>query len=120
MFSVFEITKSLLLEVSIYKKALNVSELSEETLELLVVVLLDIADLLAHTTQFGYLVFDLVLELGHFARQIAHVQFVKHNHIMLSVLTQQTLKANRTEIVLAESLYIFGCVDFALLAICGL
>jgi len=86
VFSVFEIAKSLLLKVSIDEKALDISELSEKTFELLIVVFFDIADLLAHTTQFGYLVFDFVLELGHFARQIANIQFVKHNNIMFSVL----------------------------------
>lgn len=94
MLSVFEITECLLLEVSIDEEALYVAKLSEKTFKLLVVVLFNTADFLPHATKFGYLVFNFVLELGYFSREVAHVEFIQHDHIVLSVLTKQALEAN--------------------------
>lgn len=94
MFSVFEIAECFLLEVSINEKAFNVTELSEKTFKLLVVVLFNTADFLPHATKFGYLVFNFVLELGYFSREVAHVEFIQHDHIVLSVLTKQALETN--------------------------
>lgn len=57
-------------KVPIDEKRLDISKLHEELLKLLVVVVFDAQDFLAHAGQFLDLVLNFLLKLGHFAREV--------------------------------------------------
>jgi hypothetical protein len=85
MLAVLEVSQCFLLEITIDKQTFNVSELRKETFKLFVVVIFDATHFFAHSLELCYLVVNLLLELSHFARKITDLEFVKHNHIVLSV-----------------------------------
>ena len=60
------------------------------------------------------MILHLVLKLTDLVFQVIHTEFVQHYHIMITVLSQQTLEADTAQVVLAEGLDIFRLVDTAL------
>ena len=83
-------------------------------MEFLVVIFLDAENFLSHGRQLGDLVFDFVLELGNLALEVLHGKLVEHDDLMVTMLTQEALEADRTEVVLAEGLDVFSLMDLAL------
>ena len=63
-----------MLKESIDEKSLNFFELCEEVVKLLIIVFLNSMNFLTHGCELGYLVFDLVLKLTHFASKVIHAQ----------------------------------------------
>lgn len=83
-----------MLKESIDKKTLYLLKLSEKVIEFLVIVFLDTLYFLSHGSQFGYLIFDLVLELCDFALQVLHRELVEHDNFVVTMLAKQAFKAN--------------------------
>ena len=83
-------------------------------MEFLVVILLDAQDFLSHGGKLANLVFDFVLELGDLALEVLNRELIKHDYLMVTMLTQKAFEADRTEIILAESLDVFSLMDLAL------
>jgi hypothetical protein len=54
------------------------------------------------------------MELANFVFQIIDLQFIEHHNIVISVLSKQTLKANRAKIIFTESFDVFVPMDFTL------
>ena len=114
LFGVLQVPQSLLLEVPAQEELLYFLELALQIVELLVVVLLDLRHFLPDIAQLTDLVLHLVLELTHLVLQVIHVQLVQHHHVVVAVLAQQTLEANRTQVVLTEGFDLLRGVDLAL------
>jgi len=68
--AVLEISKCLLLEVTIDEQTLDLLELHEQVFELFVVVLFNPLHLFTHVSKFTNLVFNFVLELGHLVTKV--------------------------------------------------
>ncbi len=82
-------------------------------MKLLIIVLLDGRDLLPNVPQLPDLVFHLVLKEADLVFEILYTQLVKHHYIVVAMLTQKTLEADRAEAVLAEGFDLFCRVDLA-------
>lgn len=85
-----------------------------QIIELLIIVFLNGRDLLPDIGQLPYLVFHLILELTDLVLEVIHTEFVQHDHVMVPVLTQQTLEADAAQVVFAESFDLLCGVDLAL------
>ena len=107
LLSILEISKRLMFKKAVYEKALNFFELRKKVIKLLVVVFFDTVHLLAHSGQLYDLVLNLILELAYLPLQILHGKFFQHHDVVVPVLSQQALEADRAEIVLAEGFYVF-------------
>ena len=46
--------------------------------------------------------------------KVLNRELVKHDYLMVTMLTQKAFEADRTEIILAESLDVFSLMDLAL------
>ena len=57
--------------------------------------------------------FNLVVELADFVFEVVNLEFIQHHDVVISVLAQQALEANRTQIVFTESFDVLVSVDFA-------
>jgi len=73
VFAVLQISQCFLLEIAIDEQTLNISELDEQRLELLVVVVLDAGHFLAHAGQLLFLTLNLVLELVDLAGKVGNL-----------------------------------------------
>ena len=93
----------MLFKETLEEQILYLFELILQILEFLVVVFFDRGDLLPHIAKLVDLVLYLVLELTDFVLEVVHTQLVEHDHVVVSVLSQETLKANAAEVVLAKS-----------------
>ena len=71
-------------------------------------------DFLSHGRQLRDLVFDFVLELGDLTLEVLHGELVQHDDLVVAMLTQEAFEADRTEVILAESLDVFCLMDLAL------
>ena len=69
---------------------------------------------LPHVAQLDYLIFDFVLELGDQITHVCDIQLIQHDHLVVAMIAEETLEADRTEIILAESFYFLGRVQLAL------
>jgi hypothetical protein len=85
-----------LFKVSLQKETLNVFELKKKFFEFFVIVVFNRTNFVSHGGELVDLGFDFVMELSNFVFQVIHLEFVKHHHVMVPVLTKETLEANRT------------------------
>jgi hypothetical protein len=53
------------------------------------------------------------MELPNLIFEIIHLKLVKHYYVMVSVLSQEALEANRAQVIFAESFDVFVTMDFA-------
>lgn len=113
LFAVFDVAESFLFEITLEEERLDVLELHEQFLELFVIVLLNSANFLTHARELVDLRINLVVELTNLILEVVHFQLIEHDNIVVAVLAQEALEADRAKAVLAEGLDVFIVVDLA-------
>ena len=82
-------------------------------MELFVVILFNGGDLFAYSGKLANLILDLVLEQADLVLQVLNAELIEHDHIMISVVTQQALEANGAQIILTKGLDFLRLMDLA-------
>lgn len=82
-------------------------------MEFLIVVFLDGGDLFSNPGQLANLILDLVLEEADLILQVLNTQLIKHNYVVVSVISQEALETNGTEVIFAEGFDFFRLVNLA-------
>ena len=104
----------MLFEETLEEQVFDFLKLILQILEFLVVVFLDGGNLLSHIAKLVDLVLHLVLELTDFILEIVDTQLVQHDHIVVSMFSQEALEADAAQVILAKSLNILRLVYLAL------
>jgi hypothetical protein len=82
--------------------------------KLFVIVFFDRGHLLSDSGQLADLILNLVLKETHLILEIIYAQIFEHDHIVISVLSEQALEAYGAQIILTKGLNVFCRVYLAL------
>ena len=82
LFGVFNVTQSLLLEVTLEEKTFYIFELEDKFIKLLIIVLFDVVYLVSHATELVDLGFNFLVEQAYFIFKIVDLKLIKHHNVL--------------------------------------
>jgi len=89
-------------------------ELIVKVTEFLIIVFLYVSYFWSNAFQLSNLVFRLILEKWDFVFEVVNAKLVKHYYVVVAMVSKQTLKTDRAQVVFAEGFDVFHDVDLAL------